>query len=114
MGEQAPSAMEMSSRSDGADAPRNPSAPLLEPGSPPPIASLGCGICYSMINTGSIGVVQKMGEYVGVQEPGCGFYCPIFTSVTEVSLAVQQIECKSDCKTKDNVTVTVATAVQYR
>ncbi|CAE7460439.1 HIR1 [Symbiodinium pilosum] len=31
-----------------------------------------------------------------------------------VSLAVEQLTCRSDCKTKDNVTVCVVTAVQYR
>ena len=34
--------------------------------------------------------------------------------MTPVSLAVQQYECETDCKTKDSVTVSVRTAVQYQ
>ncbi|CAK9037861.1 Hypersensitive-induced response protein-like protein 2 [Durusdinium trenchii] len=40
--------------------------------------------------------------------------CFPFVTVTGCSLAVNQSQCRSDCKTKDNVTVTVVTAVQYR
>lgn len=41
-------------------------------------------------------------------------YCCPCTTVQEIDLAIQQILCNSDCKTKDNVTVVVSTAVQYR
>lgn len=34
--------------------------------------------------------------------------------MTPVSLAMQQLMCQSDCKTKDNVTLTVKTAIQYK
>mmetsp|Transcript_17379 Transcript_17379/g.40920 ORF Transcript_17379/g.40920 Transcript_17379/m.40920 type:complete len:287 (+) Transcript_17379:57-917(+) len=70
--------------------------------------------CLSCIETGSVGVVQKFGEFQGLQEPGCNCVCFPCTTVQSVSLAVNQIQCQSDCKTKDNVTVTVVTAVQYR
>ena len=70
--------------------------------------------CLSCIPTGSIGVVQKFGEYQGWQEPGCSCICFPCTTVLPVSLAVSQLTCKSECKTKDNVTVVVVTAVQYR
>eukprot|EP00435_Cladocopium_sp_Y103_P011258 s3545_g2.t3 len=70
--------------------------------------------CCSCVDTGSVGVVQKFGEYQGVQEPGCSCICWPITTVDPVSLAVRQQECKSDCKTKDNVTVTVVTACQFR
>ncbi|CAE7819372.1 HIR1 [Symbiodinium microadriaticum] len=70
--------------------------------------------CLSSIPTGSIGVVQTFGEYQGWQEPGCSCICFPCTTVLPVSLAVNQLTCKSECKTKDNVTVVVVTAVQYR
>ena len=70
--------------------------------------------CFSCIDTGSVGVVQKFGEYQGLQEPGCSCICWPCTTVSGVSLAVNQLTCKSDCKTKDNVTVVTVTAVQYR
>ena len=70
--------------------------------------------CCSCIDTGSVGVIQKFGEYQGLQEPGCSCICWPCTTVSGVSLAVNQLTCKSDCKTKDNVTVVTVTAVQYR
>ncbi|CAJ1429242.1 unnamed protein product [Effrenium voratum] len=70
--------------------------------------------CCSCIDTGSVGVIQKFGEYQGLQDPGCMCINWCVTSVQQVSLAVQQVSCHSDCKTKDNVTVTVVTAIQYR
>ncbi|CAJ1416229.1 unnamed protein product [Effrenium voratum] len=70
--------------------------------------------CCSCVETGSVGVVQRFGEYQGVQQPGCAFICWPCTTSKAVSLAVNQFACKSVCKTKDNVTVTVITAVQHR
>ena len=89
-----------------------------------------------------MGVVQRFGKYQGLQEPGCGglvapevfvgscmlmyvaghslgggvsgCICFPITTVQATSLAVSQLQCKSDCKTKDNVTVSIVTAVQYR
>jgi len=55
-----------------------------------------------------------MGDFSKTQEPGLGFVCCPLQTVFPVSLAVQQLECRSECKTKDNVTLTVTTAVQYR
>mmetsp|Transcript_5358 Transcript_5358/g.14505 ORF Transcript_5358/g.14505 Transcript_5358/m.14505 type:complete len:310 (+) Transcript_5358:90-1019(+) len=72
------------------------------------------GICCACIPTGSVGVVQNLGKYVGYVEPGPTFYCPCICSIREISLALQQIECRTECKTKDNVTLTVQTAVTYR
>ena len=75
--------------------------------------SMSC-CCLSCIDTGYIGVVQRFGEYVGLQQPGCSCVCFPCTTVRSVQVAVKQIQCQSDCKTKDNVTVSVLTAVQYR
>jgi len=70
--------------------------------------------CFSCIQAGSVGVVQRFGKYQRVQQPGASWVCFPIQTVFPTSLAVQQIQCNSDCKTKDNVTLTVATAVQYR
>jgi len=78
-----------------------------------PVGSL-CGVCISIVPSGSVGVIQRCGEFVGYQEPGCMLYCPIIHSITPKSLAVKQLDCSSECKTKDNVTMTVRTAVVYR
>eukprot|EP00429_Kryptoperidinium_foliaceum_P084217 CAMPEP_0176232144 /NCGR_PEP_ID=MMETSP0121_2-20121125/25161_1 /TAXON_ID=160619 /ORGANISM="Kryptoperidinium foliaceum, Strain CCMP 1326" /LENGTH=314 /DNA_ID=CAMNT_0017571505 /DNA_START=57 /DNA_END=1001 /DNA_ORIENTATION=+ len=74
----------------------------------------GCGCCCSCVPAGSVGVVQQFGDYVGYQEPGIMFYCWPVQEIRRISLAVRQIECTTECKTKDNVTLTVTTAVQYR
>jgi len=71
-------------------------------------------LCFSCVSTGSVGVVQCMGDFSKTQEPGLGIVCCPFQTVFPVSLAVQQLACSSECKTKDNVTLSVTTAVQYR
>lgn len=74
----------------------------------------GFGIACACVGAGSVGVVQQFGKFSGYMEPGMNMYCPCIQSVSQVSLAVRQIECTTECKTKDNATVTVRTAVQYR
>lgn len=66
------------------------------------------------VESGEVGVVQRFGQFRGVQDPGLAFYACCLYTVQPVSLAVRQIACRSDCKTKDNVTLSVTTAVQYR
>jgi len=74
----------------------------------------GCGLCCYCVPAGHAGVVQWFGAFQGYTEPGIMFYCCPIQSVSTVSLAVQQLTCHTDCKTKDNVTLKVRTAVQYR
>lgn len=90
----------------------------LDPTSPLPYPPPGkfpgtCGICCTTVESGSVGVVQRFGKYVGYSDPGCLCFCPPIFTVLPVSVAVQQIDCRTDCKTQDNVTLTVQTAVQY-
>mmetsp|Transcript_51788 Transcript_51788/g.93000 ORF Transcript_51788/g.93000 Transcript_51788/m.93000 type:complete len:299 (-) Transcript_51788:221-1117(-) len=70
--------------------------------------------CFSTIVSGQVGAIQTFGKFTGLQQPGCACIFPPFITVQPVSLALEQIDCRSTCKTKDNVTVTVVTAVQYR
>eukprot|EP00927_Polykrikos_kofoidii_P018978 TRINITY_DN18834_c0_g1_i1.p1 TRINITY_DN18834_c0_g1~~TRINITY_DN18834_c0_g1_i1.p1 ORF type:complete len:321 (-),score=62.10 TRINITY_DN18834_c0_g1_i1:30-992(-) len=70
--------------------------------------------CFSCVEAGHVGAVQRFGDFVGIQEPGCGFILWPISTVTPVSLAVHQLSCQSVCKSKDNVTMSVNTAVQYR
>merc|ERR1719330_1693352 len=84
----------------------------LPPASPPTWS--GCGGIYApCIEEGNVGVVQRCGAYDGWVEPGLIWTCPCLHSVTPVSIAMKQDMIHTDCKTKDNVTVTVTTAVQY-
>jgi len=77
-------------------------------------ATTSLGICPVCIPTGSIGVVQCFGKFQGYVEPGLACFCPPFSSIETVSLAVDQIIGNTECKTRDNVTLTVITAVKYR
>jgi len=74
----------------------------------------GVGLCCTCVPAGSAGVVQWFGDFQGYSDPGLMCYCWPIQSVRCVSLAVRQIMCRTDCKTKDNVTLEVSTAVQYR
>lgn len=69
--------------------------------------------CFACVETGSVGVVQRCGEFTGLIEPGFSIVLP-YDMVRPISMAVQQMECRSDCKTKDNVTLSVETAIQYK
>jgi len=73
----------------------------------------GC-LCCVCVDTGMVGVVQTFGEFQGTKEPGCSCVLWPISTVQPVSLALRQLDCKSECKTKDNVTMSVVTAVQYR
>eukprot|EP00441_Pelagodinium_beii_P034211 CAMPEP_0197650330 /NCGR_PEP_ID=MMETSP1338-20131121/30877_1 /TAXON_ID=43686 ORGANISM="Pelagodinium beii, Strain RCC1491" /NCGR_SAMPLE_ID=MMETSP1338 /ASSEMBLY_ACC=CAM_ASM_000754 /LENGTH=294 /DNA_ID=CAMNT_0043224713 /DNA_START=48 /DNA_END=932 /DNA_ORIENTATION=+ len=73
----------------------------------------GC-CCFSTIETGKVGAIQTCGKFTGLQEAGCACIFPPIITVMPVSLALDQISCQSDCKTKDNVTVSVQTAVQFK
>merc|ERR1712039_17100 len=49
----------------------------------------------------------------GFANPGLVWFVPILHTVRPVSIAMKQMDVSTDCKTKDNVTVTVITAVQF-
>jgi len=80
----------------------------------PPFLASQMTCCFACIDTGKIGVVQTFGAFTGVKEAGCSPICYPCTTVKSVSLALRQLDCKSECKTKDNVTMSMTTAVQFR
>eukprot|EP00931_Biecheleriopsis_adriatica_P003814 TRINITY_DN105572_c0_g1_i1.p1 TRINITY_DN105572_c0_g1~~TRINITY_DN105572_c0_g1_i1.p1 ORF type:complete len:330 (+),score=86.11 TRINITY_DN105572_c0_g1_i1:41-1030(+) len=72
------------------------------------------GLCCQTVDSGTVAVAQRCGKYVGYVEPGLVCYCwPLYTLQT-VSLKVLQLDCSTECKTKDNVTLRVDTAIVYR
>jgi len=77
-------------------------------------ATTALGVCPVCVPTGSVGVVQCFGKFQGYVEPGLGCFCPPFSSIMNVSLALRQSSGTTDCKTKDNVTLTICFAVQYK
>jgi len=76
-----------------------------------PASVFGCAC--SCIESGSVGVVQQFGKYKGYVEPGLALFCPGICTIESISLAVQKMDCQTQCKTKDNVTLTIQTALTY-
>lgn len=72
------------------------------------------GPCCMTVESGSVAVAQRFGKYVGYVEPGCVCYLWPLYNLTPYSLKVIQLDCSTDCKTKDNVTLRIDTAIVYR
>jgi len=67
------------------------------------------------VRTQQIGVVETLGQFTKLIAPGCTCICwPIANVVGTLSLRIQQLDVYCETKTKDNVFVQVAVAVQYR
>ena len=72
-------------------------------------------LCCSTISTGEMGIVETFGKFDHIAAPGLTcFAFPCQQLVGRLSTRVQQLNVSTDTKTKDNVTVTVRIAVQYR
>ena len=71
--------------------------------------------CIACVSTGEMGVVEQMGKFSRIAGPGpnCLIW-PFQTMAGKLSTRVQQLNVSTDTKTKDNVTVTLMVAVQYR
>ena len=74
----------------------------------------GC-CCCQCIPQGEIGVIEQCGQFSSIANAGlsCLFW-PVSDVVATVSTRVQQLDVITDTKTKDNVTMGVKVAVQYR
>lgn len=73
-----------------------------------------CG-CFVCIKTQTVGVVEDLGQFKALIDPGFHFLCyPIQNVAGTLSLRIQQLDVYCETKTKDNVFVNVAVAVQYR
>lgn len=71
--------------------------------------------CLRCIQTQKIGVVEFCGEYTKLVGPGLNFVMWPCADITgQLSLRIQQLDVFCETKTKDNVFVNVAVAVQYR
>lgn len=65
------------------------------------------------VSTGQLGLVQKFGKYIETIQPGFTLVAWPMTTVTMVSVSVQQFDFTTDTKTKDDVTVQVKTQIQW-
>ena len=73
----------------------------------------GLGCTPVQVPSGQMGMLENCGKFQATLNPGlvCTVCC--FETVRMVDLRTRQISCHSDSKTKDSVTVNVATAVTY-
>mmetsp|Transcript_18580 Transcript_18580/g.25775 ORF Transcript_18580/g.25775 Transcript_18580/m.25775 type:complete len:282 (+) Transcript_18580:135-980(+) len=74
----------------------------------------GC-FCFQCVRQQEVGVVEDLGQFKTLLNPG--LHCilwPITNIVGRLSLRIQQLDVICETKTKDNVFVQVAVAVQYR
>ena len=63
------------------------------------------------VSSGEAAVIERWGKFSRVADPGLHFlWCPCETRGGEISLRVQQLECVTISKTKDNVQLTVKVA----
>ena len=71
--------------------------------------------CFVCVRTQEVGVVEDLGQFKQLLDPG--LHCitwPLQGVVARLSLRIQQLDVVCETKTKDNVFVQVAVAVQYR
>jgi regulator of protease activity HflC (stomatin/prohibitin superfamily) len=71
--------------------------------------------CMVCVRTQEVGVVEDLGQFKTLLDPG--LHCvnwPLQGVVARLSLRIQQLDVVCETKTKDNVFIQVAVAVQYR
>lgn len=73
------------------------------------------GSCLVCIRTQEVGVVEDLGQFKTLIDPGLHFICyPLQQVSGKLSLRIQQLDVNCETKTKDNVFVNVGVAVQFR
>jgi regulator of protease activity HflC (stomatin/prohibitin superfamily) len=70
---------------------------------------------FFTIEQAHAGVVQRLGKFLRIAQPGLNFKAPYLdVVVANISLQVQQLDVKVETKTKDNVFVQIPISVQYK
>ncbi|HXX45745.1 MAG TPA: SPFH domain-containing protein [Candidatus Acidoferrales bacterium] len=70
---------------------------------------------FFTIEQAHAGVVQRLGKFLRIAQPGLNFKMPYLdVVVANISLQVQQLDVKVETKTKDNVFVQIPIAIQYK
>ena len=71
--------------------------------------------CFYCISTKEAGIVESLGKFDHISDPGCHFLnCVTQTLRGVVSLRVQVIKCHVESKTMDNAIVRVSFSVHYK
>eukprot|EP00802_Teleaulax_amphioxeia_P020368 Tamp_20650.p1 GENE.Tamp_20650~~Tamp_20650.p1 ORF type:complete len:361 (-),score=51.95 Tamp_20650:104-1114(-) len=70
-------------------------------------------LCCACVDQAEKGVVQMFGKFSSVKDPGCSMILWPIAELTPVSTRVLQINVQTETKTRDNVTISVVTAIQF-
>lgn len=74
-----------------------------------------CFCCFVCVRTQEVGIVEDLGQFKKLIDPGLHFIMwPVQSVSGTLSLRIQQLDVFCETKTRDNVFVNVAVAVQYR
>lgn len=77
------------------------------------MSDLDC-CCFKCVKEKDVAIVENLGQYNRTASAGCNcLMCPMESIVGTLSLRIQQLNVQCDTKTKDNVFIKVAVAVQY-
>ena len=73
------------------------------------------GGCFSCIDSGNVGIIQRWGAFNRVATPGfnCVCCCVGDMIAAQLNLRQQQLNVELETKTKDDVSVKIAVSVQY-
>jgi regulator of protease activity HflC (stomatin/prohibitin superfamily) len=73
------------------------------------------GNCCQCVSSGNVGIVEKLGKFENLAQPGIHCLFPPFCDIVgQVGMRVQQqLSVRTETKTKDNVTIQVQVAVQF-
>ena len=69
---------------------------------------------FTVVDTGTRGVVKTFGEVTGVREEGLHFWTPFITSVVPVDVKTQRYESNSSAASRDLQIVTTQVVLNYR
>ncbi|KAI2492912.1 hypothetical protein MHU86_21626 [Fragilaria crotonensis] len=73
----------------------------------------GC-CCFQCVRTQEVAILEDLGQFKNLLKPGLTITCwPIAQIAGTLSLRIQQLDVVCETKTKDNVFVQVAVAVQF-
>lgn len=70
---------------------------------------------FFTVSQQSVAIIERFGKFARLAGPGLNLKIPLIESIADhVTLRLAQLEIKAETKTKDNVFVHLAVAVQYR
>jgi regulator of protease activity HflC (stomatin/prohibitin superfamily) len=74
----------------------------------------GC-YCFQCVRTQEVAILEDLGQFKNLLQPGLNITCwPLAQIAGRLSLRIQQLDVYCETKTKDNVFIQVAVAVQFR